>query len=206
MVPDCAMCRDLPVPLPFRLVRIQYSGPPGSAVAEVSGVESSGNLVVDSHVQNEGNGWAGSGANPWHLDEDTESILFLTNESDQPAHIGFKVTANGNPSCFLTSLLLNPHETRAIDLRKLRDAQKPDFKKNKIPAAAADGSVIWVRAANLPVSSERSDGGARRCLSMPNSSSNPSAFSTRILSSAGNPTGGCIRGRSGVCSRSDRSP
>ena len=114
-------------------------------------MESAGDLVVDSHVMNEGNPWAGSGANPWHLDQDTESILFLTNESGQPAHIGFKVTANGSPSYFLTSLLLNPQETRAIDLRKLRDAQTPDFKKNKVPGAAADGSVIWIRGDNLPV-------------------------------------------------------
>ncbi len=46
---------------------------------------------------------------------------------------------------------LNPHETRALDLRKLRDAQQPDLNKNTIPAAATDGSVIWVRADNVPV-------------------------------------------------------
>jgi len=75
-------------------VRVQYSGPPGSLQGQVSSVESKGNLVVGSHVQNEGNGSAGSGANPWHLHEDTESILFLTNESNQPARIGFKVSAS----------------------------------------------------------------------------------------------------------------
>jgi hypothetical protein len=135
---------------PFCSVRIQYSGSPGSLQAQVSSVESKGNLVVDSHIQNEGNGWAGSGANPWHLDEDTESILFLTNESDQPARIGAQVAANG-VTYYLTKLRLNPHETRAIDIRKLRDAQEPDLKGNRIPAAATDGSVIWVRGDNLPV-------------------------------------------------------
>ncbi len=110
-----------------------------------------GNLVIDSHIQNEGNGWAGSGANPWHLDDDTESILFLTNESDQLAHFGFKVTANGSAPYYLTKLLLNPHETRAIDIRKLRDAQRPDPKGNLIPAGATDGSVLWIRGDNLPV-------------------------------------------------------
>jgi hypothetical protein len=142
---------QFPAALPFCSVRIQYSGAPGSVEAQVSSVESNGNLVVDSRVQNEGNGWAGSGANPWHLDSDTESILFLTNESAQPARIGFKVTANGSPTYYLTSLKLNPHETRAIDLRKLRDAQKPDFMKNTIPAAASDGSVTWLRIDNVPV-------------------------------------------------------
>jgi hypothetical protein len=105
--------------------------------------------VVDSHVQNEGNGWAGSGANPWRLDEDTESILFLTNESDKPARIPAKVVAN-SVTYYLTKLQLNPHETRAIDLRKLRDAQQPDSTNNKIPAAT-DGSVLWIRLDNVPV-------------------------------------------------------
>jgi hypothetical protein len=142
---------QFPTALPFAAVRIQYSGAPGSLQAEVPSVESAGNLVVDSIVQNEGNGWAGSGANPWHLDQDTESILFLTNASDQPAHIGFQVTASGSAPYFLTKLKLNPHETRAIDFRKLRDAQKPDFHKNLIPSGATDGSVNWVRGDNLPV-------------------------------------------------------
>jgi len=79
---------QLPLP-PFCSVRIQYSGTPGSVQAQVTSVESRRNLVVDSRVENEGNGWAGSGANPWHLDDDTESILFLSNESDTPARIAF---------------------------------------------------------------------------------------------------------------------
>jgi hypothetical protein len=112
---------QLPAALPFASVRIQYSGAPGSLQAQVTSIESGGNLVVDSHVQNEGNGWAGSGANPWHLDPDTESILFLANESDKPARVGFSVTANG-VHCYLTKLRLSPRETRVIDLRKLREA------------------------------------------------------------------------------------
>jgi len=79
-------------------------------------------------VQSEGNGWAGSGGNPWHLDDDTESILFLTNESDQPVRMGFVLTAN-DVHYYLTRLRLAPHETRVIDIRKLRDAQVPDCRQ-----------------------------------------------------------------------------
>ena len=43
------------------------------------------------------------------------------------------------------------HEIRAIDIRKLRDAQKPDFQGNVIPAAASDGSVVWARMEDVPV-------------------------------------------------------
>lgn len=113
-------------------------------------MEAKGDLVVDGHVDNEGNFWAGAGAHPWHLDEQTESTLFLTNMSDQTVRMGFRVDVSGS-SYFLTKLSLGPHETRSIDIRKLRDAQKPDFKGNLIPAGASDGSVSWVHLQKIPV-------------------------------------------------------
>ena len=82
----------------------------------------------------------GSGANPWHLDDQTESILFLTDMGDKPARMGFVVTVDGVKQV-LTTMQLDPHETRAVNLRKLRDAQLPDFQKRKIPANASDGTV-----------------------------------------------------------------
>jgi len=44
-----------------------------------------------------------------------------------------------------------PRETRAVDLRKLRDEQKPDFRRSNIPPSASDGSIIWIRHDNVPV-------------------------------------------------------
>ena len=140
----------LPLPLPFCSLRIQYSGPPGSAIAEVSSIEAKGDLVIDSRLANEGDGWAGSGGHPWHLDDETDSVLFLTNMGDKVTPIGCQVQANGI-HYYLTDLELKPHETRAVSLRKLRDAQKPDLFGSKIPPDATDGSVVWGRASNVPV-------------------------------------------------------
>jgi hypothetical protein len=66
------------------------------------------------------------------------------------ARIGFKVTAGG-VHYYLAKLMLQPHETRAINLRQLRDAQAADFKQHKIPASASDGGVSWGRLENVPV-------------------------------------------------------
>jgi hypothetical protein len=140
----------LPLPLPFCSVRIQYSGAPGTVIGEVSSVEAKGDLIIDSRLANERDGWAGSGAHPWRLDEETESIMFLTNMGERPARIGFDVVAGGT-HYYLTRLKLQPRETRAIDLRKLRDEQKPDFRKNRIPINATDGSVLWSRLDNVPI-------------------------------------------------------
>jgi len=115
-----------------------------------SSVEQKSDMVIDSRLANEGDGWAGSGAHPWHLDGETDSVLFLTNMGDKDAPIGFQMQANG-VNYYPTDLKLNGHETRAIDLRKLRDAQKPDFRGHKIPAAATDGSLLWIRLDNVRV-------------------------------------------------------
>jgi len=141
---------SLPLPLPFCSIRIQYSGAPGSVIGEASSVEAKGDLVIDSRLANERDGWVGSGAHPWRLDEETESILFLTNMSEKSARIGFDMVAGG-VHYYLTRLKLKPHETRAIDLRKVRDEQKPDLKGNKVPASASDGSVVWTRLDHVPV-------------------------------------------------------
>src|SRR5579872_4312759 len=77
----------------------------------------------------------------------TDSLL---DQSDKPARIGFHVTAGG-VTYYLTHLKLNPHKTRAINIRKLRDAQNTDFLKNQIPVGASDGSVQWIRIDNVAV-------------------------------------------------------
>lgn len=71
------------------------------------------------------------------------------NDADRD-RIGFRMQTVGT-TYYLTKLQLQPHETRAINLRKLRDAQQPDPFKSTIPAGATDGSVIWQRADDVPV-------------------------------------------------------
>ena len=141
---------ELPEPVPYCSIRVEYSGAPGSAVVEVSSVDQNQNLVVDSKLGDPNDSMTGSGMNPWHLGDHTEAVLFLTDAGDKPARIGFQIQANG-VHYYLTDLKLNPHETRVIDIRKLRDAQKADFKGNKIPPEATDGGVFWIRLDKVPV-------------------------------------------------------
>ncbi|MBZ5535674.1 MAG: hypothetical protein LAO31_06930 [Acidobacteriia bacterium] len=141
---------QLPAPLPFASVRIQYDGAPDSLMGQVESREQQGRLVVSSPLVNEGDGQAGAGAHPWQVDHGTNSFLFLTNMGEKPSRIGFQVQAKG-VNYYLTNLTLQPHETRAIGMRELRDQQQEDFQKNKIPADATEGSVRWVRLDNVPV-------------------------------------------------------
>lgn len=146
---DDVVVSQLPKPVPYGSIRVQYSGAPGSAVVEVSSVEQNQNLVVDSKLGDPNDPMTASGINPWHLDDHTEAVLFLTDAGDKPARIGFQIQAKG-VHYYLTDLKLSPHETRLIDIRKLRDMQKPDFKGNIIPADATDGGIFWVSLDKAP--------------------------------------------------------
>jgi hypothetical protein len=136
-----AVMGELPS-IPYCTIRIQYSGDPGSAIAEVSSVEKDQDLVVDNKLANEGDDMAFSGANPWHADKESRSVLFLSNIGEEDARIGFRIHV-GSVTYFLTNILLKPHETKPIDIGQLRDQKKPDVHGALIPAQATDGSVNW---------------------------------------------------------------
>ncbi|MBZ5555214.1 MAG: hypothetical protein LAO21_21085 [Acidobacteriia bacterium] len=140
----------VPLPLSFCAIRIQYDGAPESISSEIVSTEQNGRATFSFFLTNEGDGYAMSGTSSWHLDAKTESILFLTNMGEDDSRIGFTVKANGL-DYYLTNLKLKAHETRAIDLRKLRDSQTEDFRKNKIPVSASDGNLYWSRLDNVPV-------------------------------------------------------
>ncbi len=150
LVLDRAVLAELPLPVPYCSIRVQYSGRPGSAIVEVSSLDQNQNLVVDSKLRDPADRMTKSGINPWHLDDETEAVLFLTNAGESPARIGFQIQAEG-VHYYLTDLKLNPRETRAIDIRQLRDMQQPDFQGNRIPPDATDGSLVWMGIEKVPV-------------------------------------------------------
>jgi Bacterial Ig-like domain (group 2) len=75
----------------------------------------------------------------------------VDNPLDKCRQSKYRVTAGG-VHYHLTELSLAPGETRAIDIRQLRDAGVADVKGHRIPDDAADGAVDWIRLDNVPVS------------------------------------------------------
>jgi len=121
---DSTVQDRLPLPLPYCSIQVKNSGSPGSAVAEISSVAHNQDLVVDSKLGDPTDRLSGSGINPWHLDDQTESVLFLANEGDAPARVAFQIQAQRT---------------------------KPDMFGNTIPARATDGSLFWVKMDRVPM-------------------------------------------------------
>jgi hypothetical protein len=141
---------SLPLPLPFCSLRIQYNGPPGSVIGHLITVNEANDDAESILLANEGNGYAGSLASYWSLDEDTDFFVFLTNMGEKPCGVGFRIEV-GELAYFLTSLNLDPHETKVINLRELRDKQEPDFRGTVIPAQATEGRLSYIRVDNVPM-------------------------------------------------------
>ena len=141
---------SLPLPLPFISLRIQYNGPPGSVIGHLINVNESNDDAESILLANEKNGYAGSLASYWSLGDDTDFYVFLTDMGDKPCRIGFRIEV-GEIVYFLTDLRLDPHETKVINLRQLRDKQEPDFQGTVIPAQATEGRLSYGRIDNVPV-------------------------------------------------------
>ncbi len=141
---------ELPLPLPFCALRVQYNGPPGSVIAQVVAANEDTGEMEHVVVANEGNGYAGSLVSYWAIDDQTDFYVFLTNMGDKRCRMGFCVEAGG-VEYYLTDLALGPRETKVISMRELRDRQRPDFRGNMIPAHASEGRLRYTRMDNVPV-------------------------------------------------------
>jgi len=140
----------LPLPLPFCALRIQYNGPPGSLMAEIDVTNGAGEVADTPRVDNEGNGYAGSGATQWAFDQEKDFLVFLTNMGEKECPVGFNIWTRGI-TYHLTGVKLAAHETRLINLRELRDRHEPDFRGTVIPANASEGTLSYIRLRNLPM-------------------------------------------------------
>jgi hypothetical protein len=141
---------SLPLPLPFISLRIQYNGPPGSVIGHLVDVNETNNDAQSILLANEGNGYAGSLASYWSLDDDTDFYVFLTNMGDKPCGVGFQIRT-AEIEYHLTRLKLDPRETKVINLRELRDKQEPDFRGTVIPAQATEGRLYYIRMDEGPL-------------------------------------------------------
>lgn len=144
-----AYYNDLPLPLPYCALRIEFNGPPGSLIADVNVVSEEGD-VIPVGATNEGNGYAGSLVSYWGIDDETDIYVFLTNMGGEDCRVAFRVDAGG-VEYHLTDLKLIPRETKVINMRELRDRQQADFRGSTIPANATEGRLYYIRMDPVPM-------------------------------------------------------
>ena len=117
-------------------------------VARLVCFDQSGDLSFDVPVKDPLAGVMGSdsGSYPWRLDGGFTTVVHLKNYTAKPVYGIVQVRYEGgtyNPE----RISLAPYQTIALDIKELRDAQRPDIRGGVMPKDIEGGQVVWFEEA-----------------------------------------------------------
>lgn len=123
-------------------LKIEHTGEPGSLVATLSSIDQSKSLVVGvplvSRVPNSAKG----GTHPFLIDENTQSIAYITNTVQKPTKALLVIFHEGG--LYTPELIgIGPGATVAIDIGQLRDSQTKDVLDRTLPEDLSEGQLLW---------------------------------------------------------------
>lgn len=122
-------------------VALQYTGAPGNILAYWFSVDNSASLVVETPLRNPA-GLPQAGSNPWSLEGDYSSVLYVKNTATKPSSFVADIFYRGG-YYMIGMKTLEAGETTAIDIRKLRDEQIPDVNGQRLPPRLTSGQINW---------------------------------------------------------------
>jgi hypothetical protein len=133
----------VPAPVQEAGVDIDYQAPPGSLIGELVSVDQTGDYdfevpIKDAAAMNA----MMEGIYPWTLEDSTGTVLHLKNTTDKAVRaLATLAFAGGDYN--LPGIALQPYQTIAIDIQKLKDSKKPDARGQPFPANVTHGQVVW---------------------------------------------------------------
>jgi hypothetical protein len=124
-------------------VDIAYDAAPGSIIGQLTSVDQSGDYafempVKDPDAMNE----MLESIYPWTVENGTLTVLHLKNTTDKTVEAGVLISFAGG-TYTPDSLVLQPYQTIAVDIQKLKDTKKPDVQGHLFPSGATHGQLAW---------------------------------------------------------------
>ncbi|MEJ2080311.1 MAG: IPT/TIG domain-containing protein [Acidobacteriota bacterium] len=122
-------------------LELTSTGAPGTLLAAAESVSLDGDQVfrvplIDPQTK------GAAGNYPWRVDGDVSTVVYLKNVTSEPRDYTVQFDFDGG-SYVVGMDTLDPDETVAIDVRELRDSQRPDVHGTVIPPDASEGQVHW---------------------------------------------------------------
>ncbi len=131
-------------------IEIRHTGPPGGLIGYWFSVDPSANLVVETPLRGHAPNLPGSGNNPWSLEGDLSSVLYVKNTGETRAFSVLEIWhAQGEYMIGLKQIPAG--ETLALDLRRLRDDHIPDVNGRTLPPDLLAGQILWNWRAGPPL-------------------------------------------------------
>jgi len=123
-------------------LEIKYTGTPGSVITSASSVSRSGNHVFALPMKDPQGGLSSTGSYPWFIQDTASTVVFIKNVTDEPQDFILSVV-HSEGVWRMKPRLLDPRQTIAVDLKKIRDSQEKGVDGDIMPSEAASGHISW---------------------------------------------------------------
>jgi hypothetical protein len=119
-------------------LEFSYSTAPGSVIAAALSMSPNGTHVFRTPLKNAAAQPSSTGKYPWSIDVYSSTIVYVKNTTDSPKRFTIQVGFDGGAYA-LGVQTIEGGQTKAYDVRALRDNQVPDARGTKIPLDATSG-------------------------------------------------------------------
>ncbi len=133
---------NVPATVGYGGLELNYDTPKGTVVTSVQSVSNDGNHVFQVPMADPQNIPSGSAGFPWKADGDFRTIIYIKNESDTIQKFVTHLIWDGGQYSD-GEREIKPHQTIAVDFRKLRDDQTPDGLHRTIPLNLDKAQIAW---------------------------------------------------------------
>ena len=125
-------------------VDIAYDGPPGTVIGQLTNVDESGDYSFEVPLKDpSAMDMMMEGGYPWSLDKGRNTTVYVKNTTDKSVR-AYAVLAFPDGTMYNPPLIeLQPYQTFAIDVQKLKDSKKADVQGHVFPADATHGQFVW---------------------------------------------------------------
>jgi hypothetical protein len=135
--------RSIQGPLDDAGIDVTYTGQPGTVIGRLTSFDQTGDFTFDVPVKDPlAAMMTVGGSYPWQLAGGTTTVVHLKNTINQKVEAIVQVRYNGgtyNPE----RIPLQPFQTVALDIGRMRDAQAPDIRGGIMPRGVESGQVEW---------------------------------------------------------------
>lgn len=124
-------------------VEIKYTGTAGTLVGQLTSMSTNGDYTFDVPMKDPLMSMnSTSGSYPFRLDGGYNTVLHLKNLTDKKVRAIVQIRYEGG-TYHPDQITLEPHQTLALDIKKLQSQQTIDIRSGVLPANVASGKVIW---------------------------------------------------------------
>lgn len=124
-------------------IRVRYTAAPGSVTGYAASLMGDQGILYRVPLLDAGAHFSSAGTYPWDLQDDQDTIFYVANLTSQPQMQHYYLTSQKEIVHFSGFTTLQPGESIAVDIARLRDQQEIDQDGRTVPLDAINGQIHW---------------------------------------------------------------